>query len=84
MAIKVAIAGGTALQLGKAIVSAMQDYTDQLEAIVLTRPSSKIPEWLEKLNVEVRRVDYMSEDCLVKALQDVHTVSRAWNLSIMR
>jgi hypothetical protein len=84
MAIKIVIAGGTAPQLGKAIVTAMQDYTDQLEAIVLTRPSSKIPEWLEKLNVEVRRVDYMSEDCLVKALQDVHTVSRAWNLSIMR
>ena len=84
MAIKVAIAGGTAPQLGKAIVTAMQDYTDQLEAIVLTRPSSKIPEWLEKLNVEVRRVDYMSEDSLVKALQDVHTVRQAWNLLVMR
>jgi hypothetical protein len=84
MAIKVGIAGGTAPQLGKAIVTAMQDYTDQLEAIVLTRPSSKIPEWLEKLNVEVRRVDYMSKDSLVKVLQDVHTVRQAWNLLVMR
>jgi hypothetical protein len=76
MTIKVAIAGGTAPQLGKAIVRAIQDYSDELQAIVLTRPSSKIPPWLEKLDVEIRRVDYNSEASLVEALKDVHTVSR--------
>lgn len=75
MAIKVAVAGGTAPQLGRAIVTAIQDYPDQLQAIVLTRLSSKIPLWLQKLNVEIRRVDYMSEDSLLDALKDVHTVS---------
>lgn len=74
MAIKVAIAGGTAPQLGRAIVTGIQDYPDQLQAIVLTRPSSEIPPWLENLNVEIRRVDYMSEPSLVEALEDVHTV----------
>lgn len=74
MVIKVAIAGGTAPQLGRAIVTAIQDYPDQLQAIVLTRPSSKIPPWLERLSVEIRRVDYMSEDLLVDQLKDVHTV----------
>ena len=75
MALKVAIAGGTAPQLGRAIVTAIQDYPDQLQAIVLTRPGSKTPLWLEKLSVEIIRVDYMSEDSLVEALKDVHTVS---------
>ncbi|KAF1359638.1 NAD(P)-binding protein [Lizonia empirigonia] len=74
MVIKVAIAGGTAPQLGRAIVTGIQDYPDQLQAIVLTGPSSKIPPWLEKLNMEIRRVDYMSEPSLVEALEDVHTV----------
>jgi len=75
MVIKVAIAGGTAPQLGRAIVTAIQDYPDQLQAIVLTRPSSRIPSWLERLNVEIRRVDYLSEDSLVVALDGVNTVS---------
>ncbi|KAF9692919.1 hypothetical protein EKO04_009081 [Ascochyta lentis] len=74
MVIKVAVAGGTAPQLGRAIVTAIQDYPDQLQAVVLTRPGSNIPLWLEKLNVEIRRVDYASEDSLADALQDVHTV----------
>lgn len=82
MAIKVAIAGGTAPQLGKAIVTAIQDYPGQLQAVVLTRSSSRIHEWLENLDVEIRRVDYMSEDSLADALKDVHTVGQASNLSI--
>lgn len=76
MITKVAVAGGTAPQLGQAIVTAIQDYPDLLQAIVLTRPNSKIPQWLEKLEVEIRRVDYMSEDSLVDALEDVHTVNQ--------
>ena len=75
MVTNIAVAGGTAPQLGRAIVTAIQDYPDQLRAIVLTRPSSKIPSWLENLNVEIRKVDYMSEDSLTGALKDVHTVS---------
>ncbi|KAJ4366695.1 hypothetical protein N0V95_000023 [Ascochyta clinopodiicola] len=74
MVIKVAVAGGTAPQLGRAIVTAIHSYPDQLQAIVLTRPDSKIPSWLEKLDVEIRRVDYMSEQSLADVLQDIHTV----------
>lgn len=74
MVIKVAVAGGTAPQLGRAIVTAIGDYPDQLQAIVLTRPSSKIPPWLEKLGVEIRRVDYLSEASLIDGLKGVHTV----------
>lgn len=76
MVIKVAVAGGTAPQLGRAILTAVQDYPDQIQAVVLTRLGSKIPPWLENLNADIRRVDYLDENSLVDALKDVHTVSR--------
>jgi hypothetical protein len=41
MTIKVAIVEGAPVQLGKAIVTAIQGYPGQLRAVVLTRPSSR-------------------------------------------
>ena len=72
--ITIAVAGGTSPGLGRSVVTAIQQYPDQLKAIVLSRESSKVPSWLQETNVEVRKVDYSSEDSLFAALQGVHTV----------
>lgn len=69
----IAVAGGTS-QLGRAIVEALLaggKYTP----IVLSRESSKTPQWVTDLCVEVRRVDYLSLDSCAAALEGVHTVS---------
>ncbi len=74
--IKVAVAGGTSPGLGRAVVTAIQEYPDQLDVIVLSRQSSQIPGWLQNARVEVRKVDYASEESLYEALHGVHTVRR--------
>lgn len=74
--ITIAVAGGTSLGLGRAVVTAIQQYPDQLKAVVLSRKSSNVPAWLEETDIEVRKVDYSSEDSLYNALQGVHTVSQ--------
>jgi uncharacterized protein YbjT (DUF2867 family) len=68
----VAIAGGTS-QLGRAIVEAILDGK-QFTPVVLSRESSKTPDWLKSLPVEIRRVDYLSLESCATALTDVHTV----------
>jgi putative lipoic acid-binding regulatory protein len=72
--ITVAVAGGTSPGLGRAVVTAIQEYPDKLQAIVLSRESSKIPEWLQQSGIEVRKVDYNSAESLYAALQGIHTV----------
>lgn len=73
--ITVAVAGGSSPGLGRAVVTAIQKRSDELEVVVLSRKSSQIPAWLQDTRVEVRKVDYTSEDSLFEALQGVHTVS---------
>ncbi len=73
--ITVAVAGGTAPGLGRAIVTAIQQYPDQLRVIVLSRQTSTVPSWLEESDIEVRKVDYSSRDSLYDALRGVHTVN---------
>ena len=73
--ITIAVPGGTAPGLGRAVVTAIQQYPDQLKVIVLSRQGSTVPEWLKNSGVEVRKVDYSSQDSLYDALQGVHTVS---------
>jgi hypothetical protein len=72
--ITVAVAGGTSPGLGRAVVTAVQQYPDQLQACVLSRESSIVPEWLQKKGIEVRKVDYSSEDSLYAALKGIQTV----------
>ncbi|KAH7092320.1 hypothetical protein FB567DRAFT_235860 [Paraphoma chrysanthemicola] len=72
--ITIAVAGGTSPGLGRAVVTAIQDYPDKLHAVVLSRKSSAVPQWLQETGIEVRKVDYNSEDSLFAALQGVHTV----------
>ncbi|CAO2652030.1 Nn.00g003130.m01.CDS01 [Neocucurbitaria sp. VM-36] len=69
--ITVAVAGGTSPGLGRSVVTAIQRYPNQLKVVVLSRQALKAPEWLEEIRVEVRKVDYSSEDSLYDALQDV-------------
>jgi hypothetical protein len=70
----VAIPGGTSYGLGRSIVVALCKNKNHTP-LVLTRLTSKIPQWLIDLEVEVRRVDYASEESLVKGLEGVHTVN---------
>ncbi|PVH91427.1 NAD(P)-binding protein [Periconia macrospinosa] len=72
--ITIAVAGGSSAGLGRSILTALKQYPDQLKGVVLGRASSKTPQWLEKMGVEVRKVDYSSVDSLTAALQGVHTV----------
>lgn len=72
--ITIAIAGGTSAGLGRAILTAVAQYPDQLRGVVLGRATSKTPQWLQDMGVEVRKVDYASEESLYAALQGVHTV----------
>ena len=72
--ITVAVAGGSSPGLGRSILEALKQYPDKLKPIVVGRIGSNTPQWLEELNIDVRRVDYNSEDSAVEALQDVHTV----------
>ena len=69
----VAVAGGTSPGLGRSIVRALQEHPDHTP-IVLSRLSSKTPKWMEDMDVEVRKVDYRSQESLVPTLKDVHTV----------
>lgn len=69
----VAIAGGTSPGLGRSILCALQKHPDHTP-IVLSRQFSTTPKWLEDMSIEVRRVDYESQESLVTALKDVHTV----------
>ncbi|KAF1808843.1 NAD(P)-binding protein [Eremomyces bilateralis CBS 781.70] len=69
----VAVAGGTSRGLGWSIVTAFHEHPNHTP-IVLSRMTSKTPQWLTDLPVEIRKVDYGSVDSLVSALQGVHTV----------
>lgn len=71
--ITVAVPGGTSPGLGRAVVTALKQYAD-ITPVVLSRQASQIPQWLKEAGVEVRRVDYTSEESLYNALQGVHTV----------
>jgi hypothetical protein len=70
----IAIAGGTSPSIGRAILISLKENTSHVP-VVLTRISSKIPQWLVDFDVEVRKVDYASEDSLTEALKDTHTVT---------
>lgn len=73
--ITVAVAGGTSPALGRSILEAIRQHPGDLYPVVLSRQSSKTPDWLEELGIEVRRVDYTSENDLAEALKGMHTVS---------
>jgi len=75
----VAVAGGSS-QLGRAIVEALL-ADGKLTPIILSRESSKTPQWVTDLGVEVRRLNYLSLDSCANALKEVHTV---WSLSSMK
>jgi hypothetical protein len=77
----VAVAGGTSPGLGHSIVRSLQEHPDHTP-IVLSRQSSKTPEWIENMGVEVRKVDYHCQQSLVNALEGVHTVSHNAILSL--
>lgn len=68
--VKVAVAGGTSPTLGRSIVSAIAQTSN--EAIILTRKSPNAP--TTKYGAKVRQVDYTDHKSLVAALRDVHTV----------
>ncbi|KAF2005676.1 NAD(P)-binding protein [Amniculicola lignicola CBS 123094] len=72
--ITIAIAGGTSPGIGRAIVTAIQKYPTQLKPIIISRSASPTPAWLQNTDIEVRKVEYTSEDLLFKALQGVHTL----------
>ena len=72
--ITVAVAGGTSPGVGRAIVAAIGQHADGMKAIVLGRATSKTPQWLEDMGIEVRKVDYESVESLVAALEGVDTV----------
>lgn len=74
--ITIAVAGDTSPGLGRAVVTAIQKCPDQLNIIILSRQSSQVPEWLQKAKVEVRKVNYASEDSLFEALHGVHPARR--------
>jgi uncharacterized protein YbjT (DUF2867 family) len=69
----IAVAGGTGSGLGRNVVTGLTSNPNH-KVLVLSRSSSKTPEWIEELGVEVRKVDYSSEQNLKEALQGVHTV----------
>ena len=79
----VAVAGGTSPGLGRSIVRALQEHPDHTP-IVLSRLSSKTPKWMEDMGVDVRKVDYHSQESLVPTLKDVHTVRSTPTPSPMR
>ncbi|KAI9890107.1 MAG: hypothetical protein M1814_004506 [Vezdaea aestivalis] len=74
----IAIAGGSSFALGRSIVHGLLSQTPHHHPIILTRPSTKVPDWLAPLvsdgKVSVRKVDYTSHESMVKALSGVHTV----------
>lgn len=69
----IAVAGGSGSGLGRAITLGCAANPNH-KVIVITRLASKIPEWLENTNVEVRRVDYNELEGLKTALQGVDTI----------
>jgi hypothetical protein len=73
--ITVAVAGGTSPGLGRSILEALKQYPGKLKTIVLSRKTSDTPGWLADMSIEVRRVDYTSQEILTGALEGVHTVS---------
>lgn len=73
--ITVAVAGGTSPALGRSILEALKQYPNEIKPVVLSRNTSHTPQWLDHLAIEVRRVDYESDDSLREALRDVHTVN---------
>jgi uncharacterized protein YbjT (DUF2867 family) len=70
----IAVAGGKGSGLGRAVVTACAANTKH-RVIVLSRIGSKTPPWLEQSGVEVRRVDYFSEESLRVGLEGIDTVS---------
>ena len=70
----IAVAGGTGSGLGKSVVTACK-ANPKHRVIVLSRITSKTPAWLEQSGIEVRRVDYSSEESLRAGLEGVDTVS---------
>lgn len=73
--ITVAVAGGTSPALGRSILEALKQYPKDIKPVVLSRETSTTPIWLEELGIQVRKVNYLSENSLIEALQGVHTVS---------
>lgn len=76
----VAIAGGTSLSLGRAIVTAVlfSRSSTPWTAVILSR-TSRIPLWLRAVDPEgsltrIQVVDYMSVDSVVPALKGVDTL----------
>jgi uncharacterized protein YbjT (DUF2867 family) len=69
----IAVAGGTGSGLGRSIVTSLAANPNH-QVVVLSRSSSTTPKWIEELGVEVRKVDYDSEQSLKEALKGVHTV----------
>jgi uncharacterized protein YbjT (DUF2867 family) len=69
----IAVVGGTG-GLGSNITKACAENSLH-KVIVVSRETSKVPEWLQRLkNVEIRKVDYSSDESLKNALQGVDTV----------
>jgi len=73
----VVVAGGTSPGLGRSIVRALNEHPEHTP-VVLSRLSSTVPRWLKEIGCEVRKVDYQSQESLVAALRNVHTVSDRW------
>ncbi|KAF2502459.1 NAD(P)-binding protein [Lophium mytilinum] len=69
----VAVAGGSSPAVGRSILQALKAHPKHTP-FVLTRLSSATPQWLQDLEIEVRRVDYQSEKSLLSALTGVHTL----------
>jgi uncharacterized protein YbjT (DUF2867 family) len=69
----IAVVGGTGC-LGSNVTKACAENPKH-KVIIVSRETSKVPEWLEQLkNVEVRKVDYSSDESLKNALRGVDTV----------
>jgi uncharacterized protein YbjT (DUF2867 family) len=69
----IAVVGGTGC-LGSNVTKACA-ANPKHKVIVVSRETSKVPEWLEQLkNVEVRQADYSSDESLKNVLQGIDTV----------
>jgi uncharacterized protein YbjT (DUF2867 family) len=69
----IAVAGGTGSGLGRNVVQECA-ANPKHKVIILSRSTSKIPQWVSEYEVEVRKVDYSSEQSLIDGLNGVDTV----------
>jgi uncharacterized protein YbjT (DUF2867 family) len=69
----IAVAGGSGSGLGRAVTLGCAANPNH-KVIVFTRLASKIPQWLEEADVEVRRVNYHDIESLKTALKGVDTI----------